>query len=36
MELHARLQPFQDRYERAVRDGDAAVLIRTCPGKHGR
>ncbi|MCX4428943.1 hypothetical protein [Streptomyces mirabilis] len=36
MELRARLQPFQDRYKRAVSDGDTAVLIRICPGKHGR
>jgi hypothetical protein len=36
MELCARLQPFQDRYEQAVRDGDAARLTGICPGKHGR
>ncbi|WP_216586537.1 hypothetical protein [Streptomyces brasiliscabiei] len=36
MELRSRLQPFQDRYEQAVRDGDTEVLIRICPGKHGR
>lgn len=36
LELRARLQPFQDRYDRAVRRGDAAVLIGICPGKHGR
>lgn len=35
MELCARLQPFQDRYEQAVREGDAARLTRICPGKHG-
>ncbi|GGN61339.1 hypothetical protein GCM10012285_60130 [Streptomyces kronopolitis] len=35
-ELCARLQPFQDRFEQAVRDGDAAVLAGICPGKHGR
>ncbi|MFB6437518.1 hypothetical protein ACFCVY_12155 [Streptomyces sp. NPDC056411] len=35
-ELCARLQPFQDRYEQAVRDSDAARLTRICPGKHGR
>ena len=29
-------QPFQDRYEQAVRDDDADVLIKICPGKHGR
>lgn len=33
--LQGRLQTFQDRYDRAERDGDATVLIRTCPGKHG-
>ncbi|MFE2038898.1 hypothetical protein ACFXBB_37905 [Streptomyces scopuliridis] len=26
MELRARLQPFQDRYDQAVRDGNAARL----------
>ncbi|MDX3231854.1 hypothetical protein [Streptomyces sp. ME19-01-6] len=36
LELRARLQPFQGRYEPAARDGDTAVLIRTCPGKHHR
>ncbi|MCX5434830.1 hypothetical protein OHU11_42410 (plasmid) [Streptomyces sp. NBC_00257] len=36
MELCARLQPFQDRYDQAVRDGDAARLTGICPGKHGR
>ncbi|WP_424893236.1 hypothetical protein [Streptomyces sp. XH2] len=36
MELRARLQPFQDRYDQAVRDGDAARLAGICPGKHGR
>ncbi|MFD5737856.1 hypothetical protein ACFWIY_34370 [Streptomyces sioyaensis] len=36
IELRSRLQPFQDRYEQAVRDGDAARLTRICPGKHGR
>jgi hypothetical protein len=36
MELSARLQPFQDRYEQAVREGDAARLTGICPGKHGR
>ncbi|MEW2467959.1 hypothetical protein AB0919_23505 [Streptomyces sp. NPDC046994] len=35
-ELRACLQPFQDRYDQAVRDGNADVLIRICPGKHGR
>ncbi|MGW1819263.1 hypothetical protein ACWCQM_37635 [Streptomyces sp. NPDC002125] len=32
-ELCARLQPFQDRYDQAVAEGDAAGL---CGGKHGR
>ncbi|GAB2897219.1 hypothetical protein GCM10027074_75730 [Streptomyces deserti] len=36
LELPARLQPFQDRYDQAVRDGDAARLTGICPGKHGR
>jgi hypothetical protein len=36
MELCARLQPFQDRYDQAVRDGDAALLAGICPGKHSR
>ncbi|MET7356770.1 hypothetical protein ABZT42_55830, partial [Streptomyces mirabilis] len=31
MELRARFQPFQDRYDQAVHDGDTAVLIRICP-----
>ncbi|MFB7763278.1 hypothetical protein [Streptomyces xiamenensis] len=35
-ELRARLQPFQDRYEQAVREGDTAALTGVCPGKHGR
>ncbi|MFD8970797.1 hypothetical protein ACFV0C_38495 [Streptomyces sp. NPDC059568] len=35
IELRARLQPFQDRYDRAVRDGDAAQLTGICPGRHG-
>ncbi|MFE7427671.1 hypothetical protein [Streptomyces sp. NPDC057545] len=35
MELCARLQPFQDRYDQAVREGDAARLAGICPGKHG-
>ncbi|RPK27549.1 hypothetical protein EES37_36645 [Streptomyces sp. ADI91-18] len=34
-ELRARLQPFQDRHDQAVRDGNAARLTGTCPGKHG-
>ncbi|MFF5435446.1 hypothetical protein ACFY5K_36320 [Streptomyces griseofuscus] len=36
MELCARLQPFQDRYDQAVAEGDAAPLIGACAGKHGR
>ncbi|MFI0234878.1 Helicase associated domain protein [Streptomyces sp. NPDC017086] len=36
IELCARLQPFQDRYDHAVAEGDAARLTATCPGKHGR
>ncbi|WP_206739569.1 hypothetical protein [Streptomyces lydicus] len=35
-ELRARLQPFQDRYDQAVRDGDTDRLTRICLGKHGR
>lgn len=35
-ELCARLQPFQDQHDQAVREGDAARLTGTCPGKHGR
>ncbi|MCE7079595.1 hypothetical protein [Streptomyces sp. ST2-7A] len=35
-ELSTRLQPFRDRYEQAVREGDAARLTGICPGKHGR
>ena len=30
------LQPFQDRYDQAVAEGDAARLTGICPGKHGR
>lgn len=36
IELCARLQPFQDRYDQAVREGEAARLTGICPGKHGR
>ncbi|TLQ47888.1 hypothetical protein [Streptomyces marianii] len=36
MELCACLQPFQDRYDQAVRDGEADQLAGLCPGKHGR
>ncbi|GHH88822.1 hypothetical protein GCM10018793_69920 [Streptomyces sulfonofaciens] len=35
-ELCARLQPFQDRYDQAVRDGNAARLTGIYRGKHGR
>ncbi|MGW3387841.1 hypothetical protein [Streptomyces cinereoruber] len=35
-ELRARLQPFQDRYDQAVAEGDAARLAGVCAGKHGR
>lgn len=35
-ELSAGLQPFQDRYEQVVREGDAGRLAGVCPGKHGR
>ncbi|MFE1782425.1 hypothetical protein ACFW9F_07495 [Streptomyces sp. NPDC059506] len=36
MELCARLLPFQDRYDQAVAEGDAARLTEVCAGKHGR
>ncbi|WP_030594092.1 hypothetical protein [Streptomyces anulatus] len=36
MELGARLQPFQDRYDQAVAEGDAGGLAGLCAGKHGR
>ncbi|MEU9057112.1 hypothetical protein AB0D37_43240 [Streptomyces sp. NPDC048384] len=35
-ELRPHFQPYQDRYNRAVRDADLYTLTRTCPGKHGR
>ncbi|MGW5679643.1 hypothetical protein ACWEV4_31965 [Streptomyces sp. NPDC003860] len=35
-ELCAHLQPFQDRYDQAVRDSDLARLTGICAGKHGR
>ncbi|MDX5569482.1 hypothetical protein PYK79_48165 [Streptomyces sp. ID05-04B] len=35
MELRAHQQPFQDRYDQAVRDSDSALLTGICPGKHG-
>ncbi|MGX1952593.1 hypothetical protein [Streptomyces sp. CB02115] len=31
-----RLQPFQDHYNQAVRNGDAAQLTEVCTGKNGR
>ncbi|MEZ0162905.1 hypothetical protein [Streptomyces griseorubens] len=36
MELCTRLQPFQDRYDQAVAEGDTARLAGLCAGKHGR
>ncbi|MEU9072116.1 hypothetical protein AB0D60_35185 [Streptomyces sp. NPDC048306] len=36
MELCVRLQPFQDRYDQAVAEGDADGLAGLCGGKHGR
>ncbi|QKZ18580.1 hypothetical protein [Streptomyces chartreusis] len=36
MELCARLQPFQDRYDQAVAEGDVERLAGACAGKHGR
>ncbi|MFJ2271780.1 hypothetical protein ACIOHO_36820 [Streptomyces sp. NPDC087849] len=36
LELCARLQPFQDRYDQAVAEGDADRLAGLCAGKHGR
>ncbi|WP_234373167.1 hypothetical protein [Streptomyces sp. H-KF8] len=36
LELRARLQPFQDRYDQAVAEGDADGLAGLCGGKHGR
>ncbi|MFI1015775.1 hypothetical protein [Streptomyces sp. NPDC020965] len=35
-ELCARLQPFQDRYDQAVAEGDADGLAEVCAGRHGR
>ncbi|MFY4719743.1 hypothetical protein [Streptomyces sp. LaBMicrA B280] len=35
-ELGARLQPFQDRYDQAVAQGDTDGLAGLCGGKHGR
>ncbi|MET9656742.1 hypothetical protein [Streptomyces sp. NPDC006510] len=36
LELCARLQAFQDRYDQAVTEGDVARLAGGCAGKHGR
>ncbi|MDO0939277.1 hypothetical protein QQY66_49125 [Streptomyces sp. DG2A-72] len=36
LELRPRLQPLQDQYDRAVREGNIDALTRTCHGKHGR
>lgn len=36
LELCARLQPFQDRYDQAVAEGDTDGLAGLCGGKHGR
>ncbi|WP_370424371.1 hypothetical protein AB8O64_37085 (plasmid) [Streptomyces sp. QH1-20] len=36
MELRARLQPFQERYDQAVAEGDRTRLTEVCAGKHGR
>ncbi|MFH9439039.1 hypothetical protein [Streptomyces rochei] len=36
IELCARLQPFQDRYDQAVAEGDADELAGLCADKHGR
>ncbi|WP_367123111.1 hypothetical protein [Streptomyces phytohabitans] len=35
LELCARLQPFQDRYDQAVAAGDTDGLAGLCGGKHG-
>ncbi|WP_331720643.1 hypothetical protein OG543_30005 (plasmid) [Streptomyces sp. NBC_01178] len=35
-ELCGHLQPFQDRYDQAVAEGDADGLAGLCAGKHGR
>ncbi|WP_243460309.1 hypothetical protein [Streptomyces sp. M54] len=36
VELEGCLQPFQDRYDHAVAQGDADGLAGLCAGKHGR
>lgn len=35
-ELCARLQPFQDRHDHALAEGDTTRLTEVCGGKHGR
>lgn len=35
-ELSTRLQPLQERYDRAVADCDVELFSRICPGKHAR
>ncbi|WP_405191655.1 hypothetical protein OG473_38720 [Streptomyces anulatus] len=35
-ELVIRLQPFQERYDQAVAEGDADGVAGLCRGKHGR
>ncbi|WP_221360892.1 hypothetical protein [Streptomyces beigongshangae] len=35
-ELRPMLRRLQERYDRAVEEADLDVLIRSCPGKHGR
>ncbi|MFD7954390.1 hypothetical protein ACFV4X_12935 [Streptomyces ardesiacus] len=36
LHLRPRHEALQNRHDRAVREGDHAVLQRVCPGKHGR
>ncbi|WP_247702582.1 hypothetical protein [Streptomyces sp. F63] len=36
IELCTRLQQFQDCYDQAVAEGDAARFTEVCAGKHGR
>lgn len=35
-EFSPELRRSQERHDRAVRNGDYDLLIRRCPGKHGR
>lgn len=35
-ELSPALRHSQERYDRAVKEGDYDLLIQRCPGKHGR